>query len=445
MMFSTDKQTLDDLNIFGKHGANSIYQIFNRSTTRGGAAALEQMFRYPLANPEAINRRISTIQYFAASGIGFPFQSGLFDSIEPYLDNTDERTKLSMEPDSIGKKLNNLIAVDVHTAQVYKGVLSIVSLLKDAMVFLDSFKLSAGHPYESDKAEIYSLLDEPDLSGILDAKGKLPPAAMAQFDALLRFRHRELILKLLHYFHQLDAYIAIGKVAKEREFVFPTALPKDQRIADITGVYHPQVEHAVSNDIRITAEGNVIFLTGANMAGKSTFMKSLSIAMYLAHMGFPVAAKSMRFSVLDGMYTTINLPDNLGMGASHFYSEVLRVKKIASELRHKHLFVLFDELFRGTNVKDAAEATIAVTQGFAKKPHSIFVLSTHIIEAGEELKNRCTNISFIFLPTRLVEGKPVYTYRLEKGITEDRHGMVIINNEGILAILKAGISQNNQQ
>ncbi|TCC98275.1 MutS-related protein [Pedobacter psychroterrae] len=444
-MFSTDKQTLDDLNIFGKHGAESIYHIFDRSTTRGGAAVLEQMFRYPLANADAINKRSNTIQYFAASGIEFPFQSGLFDSIELYLDNTDERTKLNVEPDSIGKKLNNLIAVDVHTAQVYKGVHSIVALLKDARAFLDSFKLSAGHPYESDKAELYSLVGESDLSAIVAAKGKLSPSVMAQFDVLLRFRHRELIRKLLHHVHQLDAYIAIGKVAKERGFVFPTALPKDQRIADIIGVYHPQVDHAVSNDIRITAEGNVIFLTGANMAGKSTFMKSLSIAMYLAHMGFPVPAASMRFSVLDGMYTTINLPDNLGMGASHFYSEVLRVKKIASELRHKHLFVLFDELFRGTNVKDAAEATVAVTQAFAKKPHSIFVLSTHIIEAGEELKKRCTNISFIFLPTRMVGNKPVYKYKLEAGITEDRHGMVIINNEGILAILKAGISHNNQQ
>jgi DNA mismatch repair ATPase MutS len=180
------------------------------------------------------------------------------------------------------------------------------------------------------------------------------------------------------------------------------------------------------------------------MAGKSTFMKSLSMAMYLAHMGFPVAARHMRFSVLDGMYTTINLPDNLGMGASHFYSEVLRVKKIAAELKHKHLFVLFDELFRGTNVKDAAEATIAVTEAFAKKSHSIFVLSTHIIEAGEELKKRCANIRFLYLPTRMEGNKPVYSYKLEDGITEDRHGMVIINNEGILDILKNETGHDNR-
>ena len=175
------------------------------------------------------------------------------------------------------------------------------------------------------------------------------------------------------------------------------------------------------------------------MAGKSTFMKSLGIALYLGHMGFPVAAAEMSFSVLDGLFTTINLPDNLGMGASHFYAEVLRVKKVAEELkRGKNLLVIFDELFRGTNVKDAYEATIAITEAFAGKRESIFVISTHIIEAGEVLRKRCDNIGFLFLPTRMEGTKPVYTYQLEQGITDDRHGMVIIRNEGILDILENG-------
>jgi DNA mismatch repair ATPase MutS len=198
----------------------------------------------------------------------------------------------------------------------------------------------------------------------------------------------------------------------------------------------------VPNDITITPDGNVIFLTGANMAGKSTFMKSLSIAIFLAHMGFPVAAKSMEFAVLDGIYTTINLPDNLGMGASHFYAEVLRVKKMANELAQgKNLLIVFDELFRGTNVKDAYEATIAITRAFAGKRNSLFVISTHIIEAGDILKAQCDNVRFIYLPTRMNGNNPVYTYKLENGITDDRHGMVIINNEGILDILQSGLAK----
>jgi DNA mismatch repair protein MutS len=178
------------------------------------------------------------------------------------------------------------------------------------------------------------------------------------------------------------------------------------------------------------------------MAGKSTFMKSISIALFVAHMGFPIAASNMEFSVLDGIYTTINLPDNLGMGVSHFYAEVLRAKKMALELRTKNLFVLFDELFRGTNVKDACEATIAFSSAFAKKKNSFFVISTHIVEAAETLKERCQDINFSYLPTLMEGNQPVYTYRLKRGITADRHGMVIINNEGILEILKSGSEKN---
>ncbi len=75
-------------------------------------------------------------------------------------------------------------------------------------------------------------------------------------------------------------------------------------------------------------------------------------------MGFPVPASGMEFSVQSGMFTTINLPDNINMGYSHFYAEVMRVKKVAeSGGILKNLIVIFDELFRGTNVKDAYEAT----------------------------------------------------------------------------------------
>ena len=141
---------------------------------------------------------------------------------------------------------------------------------------------------------------------------------------------------------------------------------------------------------------------------------------------------------MDGIYTTINLPDNLGIGASHFYAEVLRVKQVAAALnKGNSIFVVIDELFRGTNVKDAHEASVAVALAFAKKRNSMFIISSHIIEAGEELK-QLNNIGFLFLPTIMNGHMPEYTYRLEHGITDDRHGMIIIRNEGILEILERG-------
>jgi DNA mismatch repair ATPase MutS len=446
MLFTTDKQTLEDLNIFGKHGADSIYNIFNRCSTRGGAAILEEMFRYPLSDDTVINKRVGIIRFFADSGMAFPFDSSLFDGIEPYLANTDERTKLTAQEQSVAKKLGRMIASDTETAVIYKGVQALVALLQGVRSFVASLDKDKEHVYGSECDAIRVIVADTAFASMLASKGKLSHAVIADFDVQLRFRHRDVIQKLLRHLYLLDVYISIAKVAKARGFVFPKALPREQSMARLEGVYHPQVPNAVANDITISPEGNVVFLTGANMAGKSTFMKSLSIAMFLAHMGFPVAAKAMEFSVLDGIYTTINLPDNLGMGASHFYAEVLRTKKMATELKQgKRLFIVFDELFRGTNVKDAYEASIAIIKGFAQKRSSLFVISTHIIEAGEVLRQACSNIRFVYLPTRMNGTHPVYTYTLESGITDDRHGMIIVKNEGILDMLAGGIKKQAHQ
>jgi DNA mismatch repair protein MutS len=424
------------------------------------------MFRYPLSDEQAINRRSGIIQYFAASRAGFPFESAHFDAVEPYLRNTDGRTKLSAEEPSLGKKISSLIGVDAETAAIYKGVTALTELVKRAYTFAHSLEgegnfsdrvestreLRAGDfsgkaAVQSDKEAMAALLAQPDFTPIVRSEhtGKLSHATMAAYDTLFRFRHKETIEKLLRMIYYLDVYLSVAKVALERSFLFPKALPKEEHRIDLEGLYHPQLKNPIPNNLRVRRDSNVLFLTGANMAGKSTFMKSLGIALFLAHMGFPVAAAGMEFSVLDGIYTTINLPDNLGMGASHFYAEVLRVKKVAQELSvGKNLFVIFDELFRGTNVKDAYEATIAITAAFAAKRNSIFVISTHIIEAGAVLKEQCGNVRFIYLPTRMKGSVPVYTYTLETGITDDRHGMIIINNEGILDLLRQGTKRTRK-
>ena len=448
MAFLTDQQTINDLNLFGKSGGASIYQIFNRTKTRGGATILEEMFRFPLSDEHKINHRSQIIQQFAKTGAFFPFSIDHFDPVESYLKNTDSRTKLSAQEGSIAKKLSNMVAVDAVTSGIYLGIDSLLKLIKELQQFVNSLEGADLDFYKQDKADLRELLDTQGIKEALalPVNGKVSAIEYIQYDEIFRFRHRDVVLKMMSYIYGLDVYFSVALVAVERSFVFPKSMPKQQCTVKLEGVYHPELEKAVPNSIHITAGSNVIFLTGANMAGKSTFMKSLSIALFLAHMGFPVAAKEMEFSVLDGIYTTINLPDNLGMGASHFYVEVLRAKKIAQELKlGRNLFVLFDEMFRGTNVKDAAEATIAFTEAFAGKRDSMFVISTHIIEAGEILKERCDNINFVYLPTRMEGNKPVYTYTLEQGLTADRHGMIIIKNEGILEILASGMEQLSKQ
>jgi DNA mismatch repair ATPase MutS len=433
MPFATDQQTMDDLRIFDRDAAISVYGIFNHCFTRGGAELMESMFRSPLSDAATINSRSGMIRYFSLHPT-FPFDTELFDIAEHYLANTDERTVLSARGKGVVHKLNKLIAGDSGYTFVHTGVMALLTIVRELREFLAG--LAAADAYRAELSVVAGLLADPALAALPEA-GKMPYGTISRVDIQLRFRNRETFKLLLQHIYRLDVYISVGRVAVRRGFVFPEAVGSGQNSLELDGIYHPQLTDPVPNDLRLTATGNVVFLTGANRAGKSTFMKSVGMAMYLAHMGFPVAASRMVFSVRDGICTTINLPDDLGMGVSHFYAEVLRVKKVARELgKGKNLFVIFDELFRGTNVKDAYEATIAITSGFARHRRSMFIISTHIVEAGEVLKARAENIRFIYLPTTMDIHTPVYTYRLEEGITADRHGMVIIRNEGIIELLK---------
>jgi DNA mismatch repair ATPase MutS len=428
MSFITDKQTIDDLNIFSKSGSDSIYHIFNKTYTQGGATLLEDMFRNPLSDEKLINERVTVLRYFQESRSVFPLQGNRFEEAERYLANTDPRSRLSNQGFSMA---------DFKAAG--ESVTALTEILQGLKAFMQEIQPKvAENPYGKETEKILDLLNSRALEIILadHGKGKISSGKIVEYDNILRFQQRPLMEKILQHIYHLDVYISIARVAEERGYIFATALKRDANRLMLLGVCHPLLNKPVTNSLEMTPDSNIVFLTGANMAGKSTFMKSLSIAMYLAHLGFPIAAKQMEFSVCDGMYTTINLPDNLAMGASHFYAEVLRVKKVAVELgAGKNLFVVFDELFRGTNVKDAYEGTIAIMEAFASKPHSLFVISTHIMEAGEVLQKKCSNMIFRYLPTRMENGKPVYTYTLTEGITDDRHGMIIINNEGVLELI----------
>ncbi|MGN6508112.1 MAG: MutS-related protein [Chitinophaga sp.] len=442
MSLMTDKQTINDLQLFGKGGNDGVYALFNRTYTKGGSELLEDMFRRPLSDERAINARSSVIRYFAEHDVRFPYESHWFDAAEHYLSDTDERTQLSRQDDNLARKFNQLIAADTAYKAIEKGVASLVGILQAARVFVEDTRAQvAGISYSEEIAAMEKLLAHPAFQPVLaeKEKQKFSFATLSTYDQLLRFRERNRLRQLLDHIYLADVFLSVAKTGRERGYAFPQAVARERQTLTLENFWHPSLEKPVKNSLEITPEGNVLFLTGANMAGKSTFMKSLGIAMYLGHMGFPVPASRMEFAVRDGIFTTINLPDNLSQGASHFYAEVLRIQNVARELsRDKYLFVIFDELFRGTNVKDAYEATIAVTAAIARRKNCMFVVSTHIIEAGEKLKEKCSNIRFMYLPTLLENGKPVYTHRLEEGITADRHGMVIINNEGILDILSRG-------
>ena len=365
----------------------------------------------------------------------FPFRAAIFDAIEFYLDNTDTRSQLMSQNNTLEWKMKNLMGAETGYTWIQNGILGCLELLNTLNDFLNKTGSSDSKDVTEVNVSLKKLLNNEKWAWYAGKK-KINYEEAVVYDRILRFEEREDFLKILHYIYLMDVYIAVARVAKERGFAFASVLSAERNVLKIKGAFHPFLAKPIGNTIEVDENSNIIFLTGANMAGKSTFMKTFSIAIFLAHVGFPVPAKEMEFSARNGMFTTINLPDNLSMGYSHFYAEVLRLKKVVMQLQQtKNLVIVFDELFRGTNVKDAYDATLAVTEAFAGIPNCLFLISTHIIEVGLVLKERCKNIRFVYLPTKMDGNKPVYTYRLAEGITNDRHGMIIIDNERIIDII----------
>jgi DNA mismatch repair ATPase MutS len=431
MSFIIDKQTLNDLEIPGQKGKRSVQSLFSQTQTKGGAEQITEIFLYPLDSAAAIKKRVDIFKFFSDLDEYFPVNVENLDLAEQYLQNTDERTLLKREKDSFVQNIKDLIQPNPQNQLLILAIRAILSIGKEIRAFLKKIETRALNSPFGDTFLEFERLREliPDHE---NPKWK----QLTELDRYFRFEKRTDLLRLLDLIYALDVNMSVSRVAKNQKFVFPVLSDQSGPVLEIQGLRHPHLPNAIANDIDANAEGNLIFLTGVNMAGKSTFMKSFGIAVFLAHLGFPVPASEMTFTVFDGLLTTINLSDNLSIGHSHFYAEVVRVRKMAEFLKNrKKMVIIVDELFRGTNVKDAFDATVAISAAFSKKSASVFLISTHIIEAGKVLSESSPSISFVRLPTVMKDDRHCYTYRLEKGISSDRHGMLIVENEGILEIL----------
>ncbi|MBS0031835.1 MutS-related protein [Chitinophaga sp. 22321] len=440
MSFFADKQTLDDLNISGKYNHKSVYRMFDTVTTGGGRKLLEQMFRQPLTDHAAINDRSSIFQYFGRNAVTFPFGTEAFEVVENYLSSGISGSMPATAWNIISVRLLKTVIRDTRYDLLVTGVGKTIALLKVFREFICQLAASGAYsPVQAHIEKIREIFNDKRLQWLNDAQdvAQISPLRLIRYDYLLRTACQNEMKTLVDIIYEFDVYIAVAAVGRTKHFCYARAAPKHKNVINISGLFHPSLEKPVSNHISFQQECNVAFLTGANMAGKSTFMKSFGIAVYLSHMGFPVAAEKMEFSVKDGLFSTINVPDSLEHGYSHFYAEVLRVKSVAEQVgASKDLVVLFDELFKGTNVKDAFDATLAITAAFSENTNCFFIISSHIIEVGEALKERGGSYQFLYLPTVMEGNVPRYTYQLQPGITADRHGMVIIENEGLIGLIR---------
>lgn len=441
MKFEVDKQTLRDLDIFGKIGSkDSIFDLLNFTKCIGGRNKLYDYLRHPESDIKHLIERKEAIAFFQKyMPSGLDIDKNSLDYAEYYLRHSGFPTRRPSRFSSLERIIMTKIS---HNAEYYlmeQGVTSIVNLLQTIydMSASISGKLKENNAPKllvRNNEEVLRLFAKPEFAKILQYK-KLKAYDIILSDYIFRYTHKRDILFFLELIYEYDVFQSVAKAAEKYQMSYPEILPQADNCLEVEGLYHLFVENAVSNDIVFNKDSNLLFVSGPNMAGKSTFLKALGVSVYLAHAGFPVPAKSMKISVLSGLCTTINIADNLTSGYSHFYAEVMRIKHVAERLKDKqNMLVIFDELFRGTNVKDAYDGTLAIVSAFSKIRNSFFIVSTHIVEVAKELDTN-KNINFSYFEIKEKDGHPAYTYKLRKGVSEDRLGMYIIRKEGLIDLI----------
>jgi DNA mismatch repair protein MutS len=252
----------------------------------------------------------------------------------------------------------------------------------------------------------------------------------------IRYKFKNNVLELLNIFGKLDAWYGMAMAIIKFDLAMPAFTEADGPVVNAKGLYHLMVDKAVPYDVVMNRQTNFLFLTGANMAGKSTFIKACGTAVYLAHTGMGVPAKEMQLTYFDGILSNINVIDNIAKGESYFFNEVQRIKATISKVSDgRKWLVLIDELFKGTNVQDAMKCSSAVIEGLLKISNSLFILSTHLYEIGDELKKH-PNITFNYFETAVTNDQLSFSYQLKEGISNDKLGYLILKKEGVVNMLE---------
>lgn len=430
--FATDDQTRSDLDLI--EGENSLYRLFAPfAQTDGGRIRLQELMHLPINNSELLVRRRDLLQFLMEHPAPFRILNKQIDFAQHYLglnllpavhtkfDARVRRWWYQIWPTESYYKLNHGILSILHVFRSFRDFIRVYDRLSPPAYLQELFR------------EFEAFISRPGVSRLLKQSPKtfLPPELMSPADVLFRQQQKERVRAMLDVICELDALRAVAEYARQAGWSVPDYY--EQPAFTIHDMGHPRIKNPIKNSVTYDLEKHIWILTGSNMGGKSTLLKTLGICAYLAHLGFPVPAKSMATSIWDGLFTTINLPDNIAGQQSHFIREVDRVKKVHTSARtNKKLIVLFDELFRGTNPSDACETSLDVIMAFAKMPHVFSIVSTHLEQLPKQLTEKAP-VDFYQMGGDITPaGNIQFSYQLKPGINEIRIGRKIARNRGML-------------
>ncbi|MGQ0814886.1 MAG: MutS-related protein [Gemmatimonadota bacterium] len=433
-----DEQTFRDLEIFkGREGRPSLFQLLDRCKTHGGEASLRRRFLQPKSDATSIRAVQDSVRYIIDN-------PELFDGIPSQysVSGFENYFYRSLTAPVTGQRLGLLFDMIMLRVDSPRDYTRIATGITHCTQIVGWFRKLARHadgdaPGELGAmlSEIRELLARPDI-------GIVPVAELdghsfwkvLRVDQGIRGIERSAFARMLALLFEIDALTSLAKETVRRGFILPEILEGPARVIG-TGLFHPFLDSPVGNPVRLDQQQRVLFLTGPNMAGKTTYLRTCGIAVFLGHVGMGVPAAGLSFTPCDAFFTAISLSDDVRAGISFFQAEAMRARAIADALaRDFRVIAIMDEPFKGTNVKDALDASCAFFSRLAHRDGSLFLIASHLIEAGPILdataQVNCQRFEAVENGTGLH-----FDYQLRPGLSSQRLGMRVLEDHGVLRLL----------
>ena len=242
-----------------------------------------------------------------------------------------------------------------------------------------------------------------------------------------------LLPRWLDAWYELEALNSLANFAYlNPHYTFPELTPATARF-HARKLGHPLLkpESKVCNDFELNHEQRIVILTGSNMAGKSTFLRTIGINLALAYAGAPVNADRLQSSLFR-LFTCIKVSDSVQDGLSYFYAEVKRLQALLREATKAHdlpVLFLIDEIFRGTNSRERLIGSRSYIHALSQTS-SVGLIATHDLELIK-LADQIEGVTNHHFREEVYDGRMVFDYRLRPGPCPTTNALTIMRLEGL--------------
>ncbi len=476
-----------DLDIFGEY---SLYQYLNRTTSEPGAITLAAFLK-STALPEIISKRqlavkeLSKITDWIKDLQVLGTQHGLTSEIQLKLENWVKQPPEYLKSSSwnwLRYVLPSVILAItfLFIAQIVSGSLFIFTLLaylalnyqldkKIAPIhrqldniagplktFSESIQLIEKRTFSSELLkEIQSHIQYQNFtaSGAIQRLGKILEKLDLRYNFVVSLplnvfllwnlqqvlslekwkqMHKGEVSKWLSVLAQFEALNSLAIFSYNHpRYAFPEII-NEYFIAEGTSIGHPLIpeQKRIDNPVSIPSEGKIMLITGSNMAGKSTYLRSIGVNCVLAFCGAPVCAESFKISHVN-LISSMRIADNLQESTSTFYAELKKLKAVIDRINAgEKMFVLLDEMLRGTNSNDRHTGSKALIRQLVEKKTAA-IIATHDLELAAMKEPFAENILNYHFDVQVEKEELYFDYKLKEGVCTSMNASILMKKIGI--------------